>query len=54
MCIRDSFLYSRAFQMMVGIGDMRVMEVLAEATRNSSDCGALFVRHARILRSLPP
>ena len=26
------FLYSRAFQMMVGIGDMRVMEVLAEAT----------------------
>src|SRR5688500_7702857 len=26
------FLYSRAFQMMVRIGDMRVMEVLAEAT----------------------
>jgi octaprenyl-diphosphate synthase len=26
------FLYSRAFQMMVGIGNMRVMEVLAEAT----------------------
>lgn len=26
------FLYSRAFQMMVGIGSMRVMEVLAEAT----------------------
>src|SRR5687767_12635731 len=26
------FLYSRAFQMMVNIGDMRVMEVLAEAT----------------------
>lgn len=26
------FLYSRAFQMMVQIGDMRVMEVLAEAT----------------------
>jgi len=26
------FLYSRAFQMMVEIGDMRVMEVLAEAT----------------------
>ncbi len=26
------FLYSRAFQMMVGIGQMRVMEVLADAT----------------------
>ena len=26
------FLYSRAFQMMVGIGDMRVMQILADAT----------------------
>ena len=26
------FLYSRAFQMMVGIGDMRVMRILADAT----------------------
>lgn len=26
------FLYSRAFQMMVGVGNMRVMEVLSEAT----------------------
>ncbi|MBI1943284.1 MAG: polyprenyl synthetase family protein [Betaproteobacteria bacterium] len=26
------FLYSRAFQMMVGVGSMRVMEVLADAT----------------------
>lgn len=26
------FLYSRAFQMMVGVGSMRVMEILAEAT----------------------
>jgi octaprenyl-diphosphate synthase len=26
------FLYSRSFQMMVGIGDMRVMQVLADAT----------------------
>ncbi|MDP2065005.1 MAG: polyprenyl synthetase family protein [Burkholderiaceae bacterium] len=26
------FLYSRAFQMMVEVGDMRVMEILAEAT----------------------
>lgn len=26
------FVYSRAFQMMVGVGDMRVMEILADAT----------------------
>src|SRR5664279_623385 len=26
------FLYSRAFQMMVGIGSLRIMDVLAEAT----------------------
>lgn len=26
------FLYSRAFQMMVGVGSMRVMEILADAT----------------------
>src|SRR5690606_6788408 len=26
------FLYSRAFQIMVGIGEMRIMEVLADAT----------------------
>ncbi len=26
------FLYSRAFQMMVGVGDMRIMQVLADAT----------------------
>ncbi len=26
------FLYSRAFQMMVGVGEMRIMEVLADAT----------------------
>jgi len=26
------FLYSRSFQMMVGIGDMRVMQILADAT----------------------
>ena len=26
------FLYSRAFQMMVEIGDMRVMQILADAT----------------------
>ena len=26
------FLYSRAFQMMVGVGSMRIMEILAEAT----------------------
>ncbi|MGV3656063.1 MAG: octaprenyl diphosphate synthase [Noviherbaspirillum sp.] len=26
------FLYSRSFQMMVGIGDMRIMQILADAT----------------------
>jgi octaprenyl-diphosphate synthase len=26
------FVYSRAFQMMVGVGDMRVMQILADAT----------------------
>ncbi|MCC6611180.1 MAG: polyprenyl synthetase family protein [Burkholderiales bacterium] len=31
------FLYSRAFQMMVGVGDMRVMEVLAEATNTIAE-----------------
>jgi len=31
------FLYSRAFQMMVAVGDMRVMEVLAEATNTIAE-----------------
>ena len=31
------FLYSRAFQMMVGIGSMRVMEVLADATNTIAE-----------------
>ncbi len=31
------FLYSRAFQMMVWLGDMRVMEVLAEATNTIAE-----------------
>jgi octaprenyl-diphosphate synthase len=31
------FLYSRAFQMMVGVGSMRVMEVLAEATNTIAE-----------------
>jgi octaprenyl-diphosphate synthase len=31
------FLYSRAFQMMVGCGSMRVMEVLAEATNTIAE-----------------
>jgi octaprenyl-diphosphate synthase len=31
------FLYSRAFQMMVGVRDMRVMEVLAEATNTIAE-----------------
>ena len=31
------FLYSRAFQMMVTVGSMRVMEVLAEATNTIAE-----------------
>ncbi len=31
------FLYSRAFQMMVGIGDMRVMQILADATNTIAE-----------------
>jgi octaprenyl-diphosphate synthase len=31
------FLYSRAFQMMVGVGSMRVMEVVAEATNTIAE-----------------
>ena len=31
------FLYSRAFQMMVGVGNMRVMQVLAEATNTIAE-----------------
>lgn len=31
------FLYSRSFQMMVGVGKMRVMEILAEATNIISE-----------------
>ena len=31
------FLYSRAFQMMVGVRSMRVMEVLADATNTIAE-----------------
>lgn len=31
------FLYSRAFQMMVGVGNMRVMQVLADATNTIAE-----------------
>jgi len=31
------FLYSRAFQMMVEVGDMRIMEILAEATNTIAE-----------------
>jgi octaprenyl-diphosphate synthase len=31
------FLYSRAFQMMVGVGDMRIMQVLADATNTIAE-----------------
>jgi octaprenyl-diphosphate synthase len=35
------FLYSRAFQMMTEIGDVRVMEVLADATNMIAECEVL-------------
>lgn len=31
------FLYSRAFQMMVGVGDMRVMQILSDATNTIAE-----------------
>jgi octaprenyl-diphosphate synthase len=56
------FLYSRAFQMMVDAGDMRVMEVLAEATNviaegevlqlmNMHDASLDEVDYLRVIRS---
>ncbi len=41
------FLYSRAFQMMVGVRDMRVMEVLSEATNVIAEGEVLQLMNAR-------
>jgi octaprenyl-diphosphate synthase len=41
------FLYSRAFQMMVGIRDMRVMEVLADATNTIAEGEVLQLLNVR-------
>ena len=41
------FLYSRAFQMMVGVGRMRVMEVLADATNVIAEGEVLQLMHTR-------
>ena len=41
------FLYSRAFQMMVSINDMRVLEVLAEATNTIAEGEVLQLMHMR-------
>jgi octaprenyl-diphosphate synthase len=41
------FLYSRAFQMMVSVGDMRVMEVLANATNAIAEGEVLQLLNAR-------
>lgn len=41
------FLYSRAFQMMVGVGNMRVMEVLADATNAIAEGEVLQLINAR-------
>ncbi len=56
------FLYSRAFQMMVEVGDMRVMQTLAEATNviaegevlqlmNMHDAGLSEADYLRVIRS---
>lgn len=41
------FLYSRAFQMMVGVGSMRVMEVLADATNAIAEGEVMQLINAR-------
>lgn len=41
------FLYSRAFQIMVGVGDMRVMQVLADATNAIAEGEVLQLVNAR-------
>jgi octaprenyl-diphosphate synthase len=56
------FLYSRAFQMMVSIGDMRVMEILADSTNviaegevlqllNMHDADVTEARYLQVIRS---
>ena len=56
------FLYSRAFQMMVGAGQMRIMEILADATNviaegevlqlmNMHDAGLDEAAYLRVIRS---
>src|SRR5260370_7758590 len=55
------FLYSRSFQMMVGLGKMRVMEILSEATNIISEGEVLqllnmhdaAVDHARSIQAIP-
>ena len=39
------FLYSRAFQMMVSVGEMRVLEVLAEATNTIAEGEVMQLMH---------
>ena len=41
------FLYSRAFQMMVGVGSMRVMEILADATNVIAEGEVLQLMNSR-------
>lgn len=41
------FLYSRAFQMMVGVGSMRVMQVLADATNTIAEGEVLQLMNCR-------
>lgn len=44
------FLYSRAFQMMVGVGSMRVMQVLADATNTIAEGEVLQLLNTRNAR----
>jgi octaprenyl-diphosphate synthase len=43
--LTGDFLYSRAFQMMVGLGNMRVMEILADATNTIAEGEVLQLVH---------
>lgn len=45
--LSGDFLYSRAFQMMVAVGDMRVMQVMADATNAIAEGEVLQLLNAR-------
>jgi octaprenyl-diphosphate synthase len=45
--LTGDFLYSRAFQMMVGLDDMQIMQILADATNKISEGEVLQLLNAR-------